>query len=281
MKKKFENCCFVQIVIFQAQSYVTSQPRSQSDFMQMQTISGQPFGQQPEIGSRGQQTNDFNTNDEEIKGCGLKTYAILMKFHIILLLRIISFILSIANLILFVLSLFKCFSFGRLIKIMVVYYGGFSVGYAESEINVYCKRKKCCSCCDCECFKCEDCGFEKKCCLDLIVCHFFTCIDCKRCVFCSCRNCFYCEITNPFLECKRIITILVYFIWRIIASIISKLDLDELFDSKETKECKEELEAEMDLMLGLSYIIIVKIVLQLILGLIILFEKYQNKKNKA
>jgi hypothetical protein len=74
---------------------------------------------------------------------------------------------------------------------------------------------------------------------------------------------------------------LVYFIWRIIASIISKFDLDELFDSKETKECKEELEAEMDLMLGLSYIIIVKIVLQLILGLIILFEKYQNKKNKA
>jgi hypothetical protein len=74
---------------------------------------------------------------------------------------------------------------------------------------------------------------------------------------------------------------LVYFIWRIIASIISKYDFKEIFDSKETKECNEELEAEMNLMLGLSYIIIVKIVLQLILGLIILFEKYQNKKNKA
>ncbi len=137
-----------------------------------------------------------------------------MKYHIILLLRIISFILSIANLILFVVRLlqFKCFSINYLIKILFVFYGGFNVGYAESEIYVYCKKRKCCTCCDCECFKCENCGFEKKYCLDLIACHFFTYIDCKRCVFCSCRNCFYCEITNPFLECKRIITILIYFI---------------------------------------------------------------------
>ncbi len=283
MNTKFQIYFSVQIVIFQAQSYVTSQPRSQSDFMQIQTIPGQPFGQQPEIGSRNQQTNDLNTNDEEIKGCGLETYAILMKFHIILLLRIISFILSIANLILFVFSLFQCISFGHFIKILFVFYGGFNVGVVESEICVYCKRKKCCSssCCDCECLKCGNCGFEKKCCLDLIVCHFFTCIDCKRCVCCSCRNYFYCDITNPFLECKRIITILVYFIWRIIASIISKIDFEEIFDNKEIKECNEKLDAEIDLMLSLSYIIIVKIVLQQILGLIILVEKYQNKKNKA
>jgi hypothetical protein len=68
---------------------------------------------------------------------------------------------------------------------------------------------------------------------------------------------------------------LIYFIWRIIAPIISKIELNEI------KECNEDLDAEMDLMLGLSYIIIVKIVLQLILGLIILIEKYQNKKNRA
>jgi hypothetical protein len=68
---------------------------------------------------------------------------------------------------------------------------------------------------------------------------------------------------------------LIYFIWRIIAPIISKIEFNEI------KECNEDLDAEMDLMLGLSYIIIVKIVLQLILGLIILFEKYQNKKNRA
>jgi hypothetical protein len=74
---------------------------------------------------------------------------------------------------------------------------------------------------------------------------------------------------------------LVYFIWRIIASIISKIDFEEIFDNKEIKECNEKLDAEIDLMLSLSYIIIVKIVLQQILGLIILVEKYQNKKNKA
>jgi hypothetical protein len=74
---------------------------------------------------------------------------------------------------------------------------------------------------------------------------------------------------------------LVYFIWRIIATIISKIDFVEFFESEETKECKEELDEEINLMLGLSYFIIVKIVLQIILGLIILFEKYRNKKNKA
>jgi len=74
---------------------------------------------------------------------------------------------------------------------------------------------------------------------------------------------------------------LIYFIWRISAPIISKIDFKEIFDSKDIIECNEKLDAEMDLMLGLSYIIIVKIVLQLILGLIILIEKYQNKKNRA
>jgi hypothetical protein len=47
-------------------------------------------------------------------------------------------------------------------------------------------------------------------------------------------------------------------------------------EDKEKNECDEKLSDEMDLWTGLSYIITAKTVLQLILGLIMLFEKNKN-----
>jgi len=116
-------------------------------------------------------------------------------------------------------------------------------------------------------------------------------MDLKHCICCSCRNCFYFEINNPFFGCGRIVNILLYFIWRIIASVFnnnlktkfkfSLFPTDIKGNVDWDKTCKEGLDSEMNLMLSLTYIIIFKIVLQLVLGFVISFESYENKKNRT
>jgi len=230
-------------------------------------------------------TKNKHHDDEDFElapGPGKDLYDFLEKYHIYTLMKIPSFLNAVLS-IGFILAqiLTDCLT-GKTTLKLFEFILSFIIHLKETTYD--CKNRGCCNCCSCTCcpcLECEDCGCRKFFCLDMIRCYFFTCSECKNCSFCNVRNCFYCEIVNPFMNFKAILYSILYLVYQVIGRALAQKFKDEMGKDELSRECEEKLSTWTDVMFIISIFVVIKIIIQLLLGVYIFYGQYKAKRAQS